>query len=108
MTTIATGGFSTHDASLSYYDSAVVEAITTVGMILGSLPFLLYLLALQGRVGVLFKDSQVQWFFKVLVVVILFVAGWLWLVNDVDPLNSIRLSSFNVVSVMTGTGRLCY
>ena len=104
MTTIATGGFSTHDASLSYYDSAVVEAITTVGMILGSLPFLLYLLALQGRVGALFKDSQVQWFFKVLVVVILFVAGWLWLVNDVDPLNSIRLSSFNVVSIMTGTG----
>ena len=104
MTTIATGGFSTHDASLAYYNSGIVEAITTVGMIVGSLPFLLYLLSVQGRVGALFKDSQVQWFITVLAIVIVCVSGWLWLANDVEPLTAIRLSSFNVVSIMTGTG----
>ena len=104
MTTIATGGFSTHDASLAYYDSAIVEAITTLGMILGSLPFLLYLSAVKGKFGALLKDSQVQWFATVLVVAIVLVAAWLWLVNGIDPLRSIRLSSFNVVSIMTGTG----
>ena len=104
MTTIATGGFSTHDASLAYYNSGVVEAITTIGMIVGSLPFLLYLLSVQGKFGALFKDSQVQWFITVLAIVIICVSGWLWLANGVDPLTAIRLSSFNVVSIMTGTG----
>ena len=104
MTTIATGGFSTHDASLAYYNSGVVEAITTAGMVVGSLPFLLYLISIQGRAGALFKDSQVQWFITVLVIVIVCISSWLWLANGVDPLTAIRLSSFNVVSIMTGTG----
>ena len=104
MTTIATGGFSTHDTSLSYYDSATVEAITTLGMFVGSLPFLLYLSVVKGNLGALFKDSQVQWFVTVLAVVILLVAGWLWLAHGVVPLTALRLSSFNVVSIMTGTG----
>ena len=104
MTTIATGGFSTHDTSLSYFDSAIVEAITILGMVVGSLPFLLYLSVIQGKFGALFKDNQVQWFVTVLAVVIVLVAGWLWLSNGIDPLTAIRLSAFNVVSVMTGTG----
>jgi len=104
MTTIATGGFSTHTASIGYYNSTLIDAIITLGMIVGSLPFLLYLFALQGKPGALFRDTQVQWFLTTLFVLVTVVAGWLWLGRGIEPLQALRFSSFNVVSIMTGTG----
>lgn len=104
MTTIATGGFSTYNSSIGHFDSATVDAIITVGMIIGSLPFLLYLMVMQGKPGNLMRDTQVQWFLTVLAVIIVIVAGWLWLKNGEDPLQALRFASFNVVSIMTGTG----
>ncbi len=104
MTTIATGGFSTHDASIAHFNSATVDTIITLGMFVGSLPFLLYLSAVRGSPGSLLRDSQVQWFVTVLAVVTVLVAGWLWMDSGLSPLQAIQLSSFNVVSIMTGTG----
>ena len=49
MTTIATGGFSTSDGSIGHFDSAWIDIIATVFMIIGALPFLLYLRTLQGN-----------------------------------------------------------
>ncbi|MFQ5764865.1 MAG: TrkH family potassium uptake protein, partial [Rhodospirillales bacterium] len=104
MTALSTGGFSTSDESVGHFDSALIDAIVTAGMIAGSLPFVLYLRTLQGEVRVLFSDSQVQWFLTTVGVVVLMAAGWLWLANGLDPLLALRLASFNIVSVITGTG----
>jgi trk system potassium uptake protein len=104
MTTIATGGFSTYNGSIGHFDSAAIDAIITVGMVIGSLPFILYLMVLQGKPSNLLQDTQVQWFLTLLAVIIVFVAGWLWLENGDDPLQALRYSAFNVVSIMTGTG----
>ena len=78
--------------------------IITLGMFMGSLPFLLYLSAVRGSPGSLFRDSQVQWFVTVLALVIILVSGWLWMDSGLSPLRAVQLSSFNVVSIMTGTG----
>ena len=48
MTTIATGGYSTRDGSIGHFDSATVDVVVTLGMVVGSLPFVLYLGALQA------------------------------------------------------------
>lgn len=104
MTTIATGGFSTSDASLGYYDSALIDIIAVGGMIVGSLPFLLYLKAVRGDSGALFRDTQVQWFISFVAITVIATAGWLWLDNGLDPLQSLRYASFNIISIMTGTG----
>jgi len=48
MTTIATGGFSTADSSLGYFDDPLVEVVAIVFMLMGALPFVLYLRALRG------------------------------------------------------------
>jgi len=104
MTTIATGGYSTYDGSVGHFDSALIDAIITLGMIIGSLPFLLYLMALQGKPGTLMRDSQVQWFLTVVAVFVVVTAGWLWLRNGLEPLQALRFASFNIVSIMTGTG----
>ena len=104
MTTIATGGFSTSDGSIGYFDSAWIDSIATVFMIIGALPFLLYLRTLQGNFSALFSDSQVQWFLSMVAAVVIMSAGWLWLENGLEPVFALRLASFNTVSIITGTG----
>ena len=104
MTTVATGGYSTRDASIGYFQSGSVELVGIVFMILGSLPFLLYVQALQGRPMGLVRDSQVRVFF-------LLFAFSLLVALALDPLTAergtaadLRTATFNVVSIMTGTG----
>ena len=104
MTTIATGGFSTSDASIGYFASASIDYIGTVFMIIGSMPFLLYFQALRGRPILLWRDSQVRWFLITLAVLVGAMALWQTEANDVPAADAIRLSAFNVVSILTGTG----
>jgi trk system potassium uptake protein TrkH len=104
MTTIATGGFSTSDASLGHFDSALIDIIAVSGMIVGSLPFLLYLKVVRGYGSALVRDSQVQSFISFIVITVVATAGWLWLDKGLDPLQSLRYASFNIISIMTGTG----
>lgn len=104
MTTVATGGFSTYDSSVGLFGSARIEWIATVFMILGSLPFLLYLQALRGAPGALFVDSQVRWFFGFLLTAIGIMILYLVLEKNWTLADAIRFTSFNVTSVMTGTG----
>ncbi len=104
MTTIATGGFSSHDASLAYFSNELIEVIAILFMIVGSLPFVLYLRALRGDASVIFADSQVRWFFGILA---LFTA-LAWIAYQTTPPEPIPTRFitvlFNVTSVMTGTG----
>lgn len=104
MTTVATGGFSTHDASLGYFDSATIEMITVVFMLGSALPFVLYLKMLQGKSGALFKDSQVRWFLTIVFFSVTAVLANLIFLHDQDPEYAARHAIFNVVSVITGTG----
>ena len=104
MTTIATGGFSTMDGSIGYLDNFSIDVIATLGMIMGGLPFILYLKVVQGNPSALWNDSQVQWFISIIIGMVLSVTMWLWLSGGLDPIQALRYSSFNVVSIITGTG----
>ncbi len=104
MTTVATGGFSTKDESIGFYDSAAIDWITIVFMILGSIPFILYVQMLQGRVRPFLIDSQVRVFLGLLIIAT--VIAWLmahWGNHHVG-LDGLRFAAFNVVSITTGTG----
>ena len=108
MTTVATGGFSTKDASVGAFltlDGMPIDLIIVLFMIIGSLPFGLFLVAaLRGDISRLFSDGQVQFF---LAVVAGLIAVMFWHVYSqfvTDPLTAFRLASFNVVSILTGTG----
>jgi trk system potassium uptake protein TrkH len=104
MTSIATGGFSTHDASVGFYQGAAIEWILIVAMILGSLPFVYYVDLMRGRAGPLVRDSQVKWFLGIVAINIVLIAGWLWLTGGQTPMSAVTLAAFHVVSFMTGTG----
>ncbi len=103
MTTIATGGFSTKSNSLAAFDSFYVELIITFGMIVGSLPFVHFLSILKNGWKNLIQDDQVKLFLMILLVLVFLVALNLNF-NGINFFEAIRLSLFNVVSIMTGTG----
>ncbi len=103
MTTIATGGFSTSDASIGHFGSATIDAIVTVFMILGALPFVLYLQAVRGNSARLFKDSQVLWFLSIVATAVAVMTVWLSAGGE-PVLRAFRYASFNVISMITGTG----
>ena len=62
MTTVATGGFSSRDLSIGAFDSAQIEITAIVFMILGSLPFILFVQLTGGRIKPLLRDAQVRAF----------------------------------------------
>jgi len=104
MTTIATGGFSTSDQSVGRFASAPVDAIAVVFMLLGSLPFVLYLRALRGNPGALWRDSQIRWFISITSIAILSMTTYLCIRLELGPGEALQMASFNVVSIITGTG----
>ncbi|PLW76014.1 potassium transporter TrkH [Cohaesibacter celericrescens] len=104
MTTVATGGLSSHDASIGHYGSARIELIAIVFMILGSLPFILYIQAMRGQWKRLFIDSEIRTFFMLLALFISIATFYAIETNTFTGIEALRHSAFNVVSVMTGTG----
>ena len=104
MTTIATGGFSTSDQSVGLFQNEKIEMIIIVGMLIGSMPFLLYLRAIRGAPAALLRDSQVQWFLAIAAGSVAVVFAWLWLGEGVALPKAALDSAFNVISIMTGTG----
>ena len=104
MTSIATGGFSTSDRSIGQFEDPAIHWCISLFMVLGSVPFVLYLRALRGDVTAFYKDSQVQAFLSILILSVLITAYWLWREELYGPEGSLRHATFNVISVMTGTG----
>ena len=103
MTTIATGGYSTKNNSIGYFDNIWIEIIIIMGMIAASLPFIIYAKSLSN-IKSIFMDKQVKGFLNTLIVSIFIIAIWLNLKLNVNFIESIRISAFNVISIITGTG----
>jgi len=104
MTTIATGGFSTSDGSVGSFDNWQLDLIITLGMVVGSLPFLLFLQVIRGKPMQLWQDEQVRGFIAIAASIVLVVAALLWFETGMEPAQALRYAAFNVVSIMTGTG----
>ena len=104
FTTISTGGFSTSDGSIGHFDSAAIDYTISFFMIVGSLPFILFLKILRGNPAGFFGDGQIRGFIMLLVVITAVLSGWLWITGDYGLTQSVRYVLFNVISVITGTG----
>ena len=104
LTTISTGGYSTSDSSMGYFDNPTIELICIIFMILGSLPFSLYVYAILGQPGKLFTDSQVLWFLSAVTIFTLLAVRSQEVLGHEASSTELRDAAFSVVSVMTGTG----
>ena len=103
MAAIATGGFSTRDASVGFYNSVGIEVVLIVFMTAGALPLVFYAsFLLRGRRAIL-EDGQILGFLKILGAAIGLSTLWnVW--QGMDPDHALRVSAFNVTSVLTDTG----
>jgi trk system potassium uptake protein TrkH len=105
LTSIATGGFSTSDQSMGKFSDLILME-STFFMIIGSLPFFLFVRELHGQHGVLFRDKQVRLFLTILFLVPALLTLYRWWVSPVpfDPLHNYAATLFNVTSIVTTTG----
>ncbi len=105
MTTIATGGFSTHNDSIGFFKNSNIEIVASIFIILGSIPFISYLKFTQGNKKIFFQDVQIQGLIKLLGLSIVIMFLYLILIGyESNFLEKIRISSFNVISILSGTG----
>ena len=105
MTTIATGGFSTHNDSIGYFEKPSIEIIATIFIILGSIPFISYLKFVKGNKKIFFQDVQIKGLIYLLLISIFIMFIYLFFNNHGSSLlDRLRISSFNVVSILSGTG----
>ncbi|PHR61553.1 MAG: potassium transporter TrkH [Robiginitomaculum sp.] len=104
MTTLATGGYSTSDASLGGFMDDGADLVAIAFMLAGALPFGVYLLAGQRNFKQAFSDPQVRGFLFVITILIAVITFYLWQHSEMTGSRALRLSAFNVVSIVTGTG----
>ena len=105
MTTIATGGFSTHNDSIGFFKSSNIEIIASIFIILGSIPFISYLKFSQGNKKIFFQDVQIKGLIYLLFISITVMFLYLLFINyESNLFDKIRISSFNVISILSGTG----
>jgi trk system potassium uptake protein TrkH len=105
FTTVATGGFSTHTASIAAFDSLAIELVAIVFMTAAGVNFAFYWLALRGRGEVWPQLAEVRAYLLILLAAI--AVATLTLVLSEDDLaitDSLRQATFAVVSLTTTTG----
>jgi len=104
MTTIATGGFSNYNESIGYFNNSLIEINAIIFIILGSIPFIAYIKYLNGDKKIFYKDAQINFFIKTIIVSVLIIFIFLIFKNYDSNNFLLREVIFNVVSILTGTG----
>jgi len=104
MTTIATGGFTNYNESIGYFNNINIELTAMIFIILGSIPFITYIKFLSGKKNIFFKDTQIISFVKIIFFSIIILFLYLTFFNKSFSGVNLRSISFNVISILTGTG----
>ena len=106
LSTVATAGFSTHDASMGYFDSPVIEAICVFFMFMGGVSFSLHYLAWQRASGSMyFTDAETRGYLAIALVTSVAVGFGVYAAGAAGSLaESMRHATFHTVSMMTTTG----
>jgi trk system potassium uptake protein len=101
--TLATGGYSTKNASIGHYDSVAIDVVITVFMFLAGINFTLYYLVMRGRFQAFWRNGEFRVYLAITVVVSLLIA------LDIHErhgefLQALRYASFQTVAILTTTG----
>ena len=105
MSIAATGGFSTHNASMAFFDSAAIDYTAAIFMILSGVNFsLLYLLLLKGKVKDFVKDAELRFYLGVISISTLFITYMLVTRSGISVADSFRYALFQVSSFISTTG----
>jgi trk system potassium uptake protein len=105
FSTVAIGGFSTYDASIGHFDSATIELICMLFLIISAMSFSLHFLAWRGRrIRHYFQDPEARFLLMFLAFLSVITVISLWLTGTYDTERGLRHGIFQVVSVATTAG----
>ena len=102
--TLATGGFSTKNNSIAFYQSPFIEYVIIVFMFLGGTNFALHYFALHGRLSFYFKDSEFRFYFTFILITVGLTTLYLFLINDQTLESAFRHSAFSIMTILSSTG----
>ena len=104
MTTLATGGFSNYNESIGFFNNRYIEITSMIFILSGSIPFIAYIKFLSGNKNIFIKDSQIKAFLKIIAISIIIMLIYLILFKGKSFSSNIVDISFNIISILTGTG----
>lgn len=105
LSTIGTGGFSTHQDSIAFFKSNRIQWIATLFMFIASINCtLLYLFFVKRRFKDVWHDGELRCFLVIFFTAALSITGILYFVEDIDIMSSLRIAFFNTVSLQSTTG----
>jgi trk/ktr system potassium uptake protein len=111
--TLATGGFSTRDASIGGYNSAAVDLVTILFMVLAGVNFGLYYQLARRRFGTVWRDPELRTYLGIILAATLIIAVCIvgktstlmtGELREVGAIEAVRQSAFQAVSIQTTTG----
>ncbi len=105
FSTLATGGFSTHSASVAYFDSAYIETVIIIFMFLAGTNFTLHHSGINGRFSAYWRNEEFRFFLSLCVGATLFIVA----VNSYHHVyatfsQTLRTAAFQVIAIITTTG----
>lgn len=101
---LGTGGYSTRQASIAWWNSPFIEYVTATFMIIASLNVTLLALCMQGRIGRLFKDGETRWFLGSALVITLLIMTGLYFKLDYPIEQAFRRAYFHVATIHSSCG----
>ena len=105
FSTVAIGGFSTHDASMGYFESDKILIICSIFMVISAINFGLHFQAWRNRNAAIYrKDSETRFFLTVLLIGIVITCIHLWRTGTMGTSDSIVHGIFHAISITTTTG----
>ncbi len=108
LTCIATGGFSTHDANIAYYQNIpAIEWILTFFMLLAGLPILFWPAVVKRQWNIVLDNEQIFTYLRFLIYSLLALTLWRLFAHEIQPaqlMDTIRNNAFHILSIVTTTG----
>lgn len=104
FSTLATGGFSTQNASIQAFDSAYIDWVIIVFMFLAGINFAMHFRLFRGDVKSFFENREIRFYALVIFIGILIISSSLWLIDAYSILEALRYGAFQVLSIVTTTG----
>lgn len=104
FTAISTGGFSTKQASIAYYNSPYIEYVLSVFMFISGINFMLLLLFFNRKFKKAIHDAELKWYFWSVVLFTAAIAVILYYTQPMGVEEAFRQSLFQVISLHTSTG----
>ncbi|MBW1917595.1 MAG: TrkH family potassium uptake protein [Deltaproteobacteria bacterium] len=102
--TMATGGFSTKNASIAYYDSAYIQTVITIFMLIAGINFSLHFQLLRGKPLVMWRDAECRFFLGLFLIFGIVTTISVYQDNYPSLGQAVQYASFQVASILTTTG----